>query len=666
MKRLIPTLFISLILIASCNSRNQVKLEVAEIFGDNMVLQQEQKLPVWGTAETGKKVIVRFRDQLVETKVDEEGKWQVSLSPMIVDEPDSLIIESGKQKIIFENVLVGEVWLCSGQSNMEMNVACSWATVDNSAEEVANANYPEIRLFIVNRNTSVTLLNTLNTSGWKVCSPETVGDFSAVGYFFGREIYQTQNIPVGLIQSAWGGTVAEAWTSGESLKLMEAFAGSVEKLERSPQNSDTLKLKYEADYRAWLLETTVADAGIRGTDTIFSSFELDDSEWMTMEVPGMWEANEIGALDGVVWFRKIVNVPANQQGKNLMLTIAPPDDADETWFNGVKVGESAAWDVVREYAIPANIVKEGENLIAVRLSDFQGDGGFMGEDEDFSLSSNDGWKITFVGEWLCQIGFDNKVITVEPMKPDDPNRPTVLYNAMINPVIPYGIRGAIWYQGESNTGMAYQYRELFPTMINDWRKHWGIGDFPFLFVQLAGFMPRNKQPVEDPWAELREAQLMTLSLPNTAMAVTIDIGDAKDVHPANKQDVGKRLAFAARNTVYSEDIPFSGPVYSKMKKEGNKIKLEFDFVYDGLSTKDGGKLTGFAIAGTDKVFHWAIAKVVGNKVVVYSKKVKMPIVVRYGWSSNPDCNLINSAGLPASPFRTDDWPGQTAPDEMRE
>ena len=656
---------IFLALIAGCKAKMNSRLEMLPIFGDNMVLQQGQKVPVWGLSSPGVKVTVKFANQIVETKAGEDGKWKAIFEPLSPGKPDSLIVESDTLKKVFKNVLVGEVWLCSGQSNMEMNVACTWAKVNNSEEEVASANYPDIRLITIEHNMSVVPVDTIITNGWEICSPETVAKFSAAGYFFGREIHKNRNVPVGLIQSVWGGTVAEAWTSGETLKLMKDFAGTVEKIENMPANKDSLNKQYEKDYQQWLEETAQADAGIEGKDTIFASPGLNDSNWTPITVPGMWEGTQIGAIDGVVWYRKKVTVPANQVQKNFTLDLLPPDDYDETWVNGVKVGESKQWDVIRHYKVPSNVIKAGENVIAVRLSDPQGNGGFMGKAKDFILSNDGGWKTNLSGTWVCKLGFDKRIIKIKLLKPDDPNRPTVLHNAMINPIAGYGIKGAIWYQGESNTGMAFQYRELFQKMITDWRNKWQEGDFPFIFVQLAAFNPKNAEPVEDAWAELREAQLMALKLPNTGMAVAIDIGDGNNIHPSNKQDVGKRLALAALKVAYNEDIPYSGPIYKSMAVNGNTAIIDFDCVFQGLATSDGKKLKGFSIAGDDKKFYWTDAKIVDNKVVVSSPKVSNPKSVRYAWSGNPECNMVNSAGLPASPFRTDDWPGLTVPDEMK-
>ncbi len=645
-------------MVASC-MEEPYSLETAQIFTDNMVLQQGAEVPIWGVTKAGKTVDVTYGTLSAKAEADENGKWLVRLPKLSLGKPDSLVVSSGKQRKVFRNVVVGEVWLCSGQSNMEMSVGCTWARVNDSEKEVSEANYPDIRLFTVNRGTSFSPVDTLSSKGWLVCTPETVADFSAVGYFFGREIHKTQNVPVGLIQAAWGGTIAEAWTSAETLKNLQDFTQIVEQIENLPTDKESLAKRYEQDNELMYAEMAKADPGIKGEDTLFAAADLDVSGWIKMKIPGMWEQTEVGAFDGAGWFRMSVNVPKSQLGKDLVLSVAPPDDADQTWFNGVKVGESKEWKVVRKYKIPAKLVKEGKNIITVRLLDFQGDGGFMGTKDDFTLSSADGWSVNYAGEALFALGYNKQDVKTLPLALGNPNIPTVLYNAMLKPIIPYSIKGAIWYQGESNVGKAYLYRTLFPAMITDWRKQWQQGDFPFLFVQLANYLQRNAEPMEDAWSELREAQLFALKLPNTGMAVTIDIGDGNDIHPANKQDVGLRLAFNARAKVYGEKISFSGPIYQSMQIDAGKIIVAFDHIYEGLKASDGGKLKGFAIAGEDKKFVWADAEVVEGKLVVSSPKVKNPVAVRYAWSPNPECNLVNSVNLPASPFRTDKWKGVT-------
>jgi sialate O-acetylesterase len=625
------------------------------LFSDNMVLQQQKEIPVWGIAPPRSKVSVEFRKQLVKTKADKNGKWIVRLKPETVGKNETLTIKCRNKKIECKNVAVGEVWIASGQSNMEVPMINNWGPVKNGVQEAANANYPDIRLFIVNRNTTIDPVDTIASDGWKPCSPETVKNFSAVAYFFGRELYNQLNVPIGLIESAWGGTVAEAWTSAESLELMEDFTGNIHKIKTLPRSTEGQKKQFEKDDFQRHIEMSRKDPGIMGKDTLFKMAALNDNGWSTINLPGLWENSSFGVFDGSVWFRKHVDLPLEMSRKKMVLNISSSDDFDEAWVNGVKVGQSGFWGDPRHYPIREGIAKYGDNVITIRVSDFQGAGGFNGKPEEFYLSGPDNFHLDISGEWLIHAGYNNRDIETLAIQPGDPNRTATLFNGMINPLIPYSFKGVIWYQGESNTGMAWQYRQLFPTLIKDWRNHWNAGDFPFYFVQLANHMKRNEQPVDDMWAELREAQTLALKQPNTGMAVAIDIGDAITIHPGNKQDVGKRLALWALNKNYQKEIPCSGPLYKSDQELGGKIIIRFDNVYNGLSTSDHGNPTGFAIAGEDKTFYWADAEIVGNTVVVSCKDVGNPVAVRYAWSSNPECNLINSANLPASPFRTDDW-----------
>lgn len=465
------------VLLVAPAARADVKLPA--LFSDNAVLQVGQELPFWGNAEPGEKVTVTVGDQTGNATADKDGKWSLRIKAISTPGPVEVKIE-GKNTITLKNVLIGEVWVASGQSNMEWEVRRS----NNAEEEIASAKHPKIRLFHVPRKIATEPQTDVDAQ-WVECSPEAIPNFSAVAYFFGRDLHKTLDRPVGLIESAWGGTVAEAWTSPEGLQG-------------------------EPDYQP-ILERAEAAAKAAATD---------------------------------------------------------------------------------------------------------------------------------------------------PKQANNPNRASVLYNGMLAPLIPYAIKGAIWYQGESNAGRAYQYRKLFPAMIRDWRKHWGEGDFPFLFVQLANFMDRVDEPRESAWAELREAQSMTLKLPKTGQAVIIDIGEAKNIHPKNKQDVGRRLALAAYRIAYDRDVEYSGPTFRSMDIQGNKITLHFDHADGGLVAK-GGELKGFAISGEEKKFHWADAKIDGDTIVVSSKEVEKPLAVRYAWADNPEANLYNKEGLPASPFRTDDYPGKT-------
>ncbi len=472
-------------------------------------------------------------------------------------------------------------------------------------------------------------------------------------------MYKDLKIPIGLIHTSWGGTIAEAWTSAEALKTMPDFVEPVKSIEAQASEPGDQMSAYKASLKKWNDSILNGDSGYSNGIAVWNNPNLNTSDWKTMKLPTLWEKAGYPKLDGIVWFRKKINIPSSMTGKDLMLHLGPINDQDITWFNGTQVGSLGGASQSRDYKIPASLVKAGENTLVVRVFDIGGNGGIYGKASQMSIEASNGKRISLAGSWLFKIGNDMKEIPSRPQSPESPNRPTVLYNAMLHPLIPYAIRGAIWYQGESNAGRAYQYRTLFPTMIKDWRAHWGEGDFPFLFVQLANWQKLQTKPVDDAWAELREAQLKTLALPNTGMAVAIDIGNPEDIHPKNKQEVGRRLALNAFKLVYGQDVVNSGPIYKSMAIEGNKIRLSFTHVDGGLVAHGGDKLKGFAIAGEDKKFVWADAKIDEKTILVWSNKIPHPVAVRYAWAINPICNLYNSAGLPASPFRTDDWKGIT-------
>lgn len=637
-------------------------LKLPAIFGDHMVLQCNMPVPIWGWAQPNEEVAVILKGRKpIVTKANEQGRWMVKLPPQPAGGPYELTIRTRKETIRFKDVLFGEVWICSGQSNMEWPVA--WA--QNAKQEIATANFPQIRFFVVEK--SIALEPQTDCKGkWVVCSPETIGGFSAVGYFFGREIHQRLKVPVGLIGTYWGGTPAEAWTDLKALESDPDFKPILERLPRDQETLKRLQEQYERSLAEWNQKVILKDPGNKGEGMGWAKPDFDDSDWATMELPRILERSM--NIDGAVWFRKVVNIPESWVGKDLVLSLGPIDDHDITYFNGERIGSTgpetpSSWTVPRRYKVPGRLVKPGANLIAVRVFDQLEYGGFTGLPDQMRLELAEGKTepISLAGVWKFKIEFarDASKLPPRPQPPINNWTPTGLFNAMVAPLIPYAIRGVIWYQGESNVGRAYQYRKLFPALINSWRKAWGQGDFPFLFVQLANYLGRRPEPTESAWAELREAQLLTLkTVPKTGMAVAIDIGEADDIHPRNKQDVGKRLALAALAIAYGQKIVYSGPIYRSMKIEGNRIRLFFDHVGSGLIAR-GERLVGFAIAGKDRKFVWANAKIEGNTVVVWSEQVPEPVAVRYAWADNPDCNLYNKEGLPASPFRTDDWPGVT-------
>ncbi|MCD6598287.1 MAG: 9-O-acetylesterase [Bacteroidales bacterium] len=617
------------------------------LFTDNMVLQQKQDIPIWGTAQSGGEIVVTFNEQQKKTIVNDNGKWEIVLSPVPAGGSYKLVI-SGEETHTISNVMVGEVWVCSGQSNMEMAVRNG----NNYEEEIANADFPNIRLFQVNHTTSYQPLDTINSNGWEECSPKTIPDFSAAAYYFGRKLFKELDVPIGLINSSFGGTPVESWISSKALKVIPEFREELEIMDSTleqAQNQDNFQA--ELKLRAEIIKR--GDIGYLKGKPNWNNPDLDVADWDTMDLPIKWEKAGYPDLDGIMWFRKEINIPASMIGTDLIMSLGPINDYDITWFNGVKVGSIIDANIPRDYIIPMSLVKPGKNVIVIKVEDVGYSGGIWGKANQMFITNNSGKKISIAGEWLYKIGFDRKVLGPKQ------HIPTVLNNAMIHPLIPFAIQGAIWYQGEANAGRAHQYQTLFPVMIKDWRSQWNQGDFSFLFVQLANFNELQTELKDDDWAELREAQLMTLSLPNTGMVVTIDIGNAKDIHPKNKQDVGKRLALNALAEVYGKDIPYSGPMYNSMEVEENKIRLKFNNTNAGLKIKESNQLKGFAIAGEDKKFVWAEAKIEDNEVVVWNTKIKNPVAVRYAWAANPICNLFNGADLPASPFRTDDWKGIT-------
>lgn len=627
------------------------KVILPAVFSDYMVLQQKTDAAVWGKAAPGKTIEISttWSSKRYTAKTGADGNWKIKVATPAYGGPYAMTISDGEPTILM-NILIGEVWVCSGQSNMEMPLA-GWGKINNYQQEVEQARYPAIRLLQVEHVSSNSPLTDAKVAngGWKPCIPQYVAEFSSVAYFFAREIYKKTGIPIGLIHTSWGGTVAEAWTSAETLQKRADFTEALAQVRSSGPES---KKEYVAKLTAWNQLVTAKDKGYNQGVPVWSAQNVNTSDWAEMKIPAYLE-NALPDLDGVVWFQRKVVIPERMAGKSLKLNLGPVDDNDITWFNGVKVGETNGYNVDRTYTIPANLVKAGENILTVRVFDGSGGGGIYGKPDLLNLVDGAGKKISITGNWKYSVGLDLKNIAPIPVSNDGPNRPAVLFNAMIHPFIQYSIRGAIWYQGESNAQRAHQYRTLFPAMVTDWRAKWKQGDFPFYFVQLANYMKPAVKPVASAWAELRDAQLQTLVLPQTGMAVAIDLGDAEDIHPKNKQEVGRRLALIALAKDYGYKTPYSGPVYESQKISGSAITISFKQADKGLRTHENDELNGFAIAGKDQVYYWAKAVIQGNRVVVSSTEVKNPVSVRYGWGNNPVANLYNGAGLPASPFRTD-------------
>ena len=647
MKKLISVTVFTVVLILLSTGISEADVRLPRIFSSHMVLQQEQAIPVWGWASPRERVTVTLGNTTQRTTADKSGKWKVTLPAMKYGGPYTMTVK-GRNTLTFTDILVGEVWICSGQSNME------WPLVStlNAEEEIATANFPELRLFTVPRKISSLPLDDLDAGEWNVCSPQSVERFSAIGYLFGRQLHQDLKVPVGLINSSWGGTVAETWISGETISKDPDFARPLEQLKNFDMKSfeEEKKAKFRKIFNGDFPEE---DLGMENGKPKWHVSDLNDGNWNTLQVPKYWEAQGFAEVDGIGWYRKEITLTEEQSNAQVTLHLGKVDDSDITWVNGIEIGRTEGlYSKERIYTIDSKYLKPGRNMLVVRVNDTGGNGGIWGEPNDQFLAIGKE-KVDISGDWKFRI---SKAV-IGPLTVGPNTFPTLLFNSMIHPILPYPIRGAIWYQGESNADRAKQYQRIFPALITDWRNHWKVGDFPFLFVSLANFTAPPQTPGESEWAELREAQTKTLALPNTGMAVTIDIGEEKDIHPRNKQDVAKRLALNAMKIAYGKELLHSGPLFRSADFSGGKATVTFDHAGDGLVAHDRyGYVKGFTLAGKDGVHHWAQARIKGeNQVEVTCDKVPAPAAVRYGWANNPDdVNLYNSAGLPANPFRTDE------------
>jgi sialate O-acetylesterase len=626
----------------------QSQIRLPRLVSDGMVLQRDSLVDIWGWAAKGEKISIQFIDSTYRAATDSAGRWSIPLARHQAGGPYVMHI-SGSNEIVIHNILYGDVWVCSGQSNMELSMK-RVRPIYRSV--IAGSMNEYIRQFSVPQKYDFNKPDdNLQGGAWVSANPETVLNFSAVAYFFGRELYDRYKVPIGLINTSLGGSPAEAWMSEDALKSFPHYAREAQRF----KDSLLIKEIEESDSKrinAWYNESSQKDLGNQGSHRRWTDPAFDASNWAAMEIPGSWANAKIGPVNGVVWFRKQFDVPRTIVGKPAKLILGRIVDADSAFINGVFVGTVSYQYPPRRYDIPASLLKEGANTIVVRIISNTGKGGFV-PDKLYEIATQTD-TIDLKGKWRYRLG-----AKMEPLASQTFIRwkPLGLYNAMIAPLLKYRIKGVVWYQGESNADRPVEYRTLFPALIEDLRKNWHEGEFPFLFVQLPNFMEARPEPSESNWAMLREAQLKTLFVPNTAMAVTIDIGEWNDIHPLNKLDVGRRLALAAEGVAYGDNaVVYSGPAFQSMSRGGDKIILSFSSVGGGLVAKGGGSLKYFAVAGADRKFVWAHATIEGDKVVVSSDQVPTPVAVRYAWADDPEgANLYNKEGLPASPFRTDDW-----------
>ncbi len=634
----------------SCITLVNAQIKLPALVSDSMILQRDTPVTIWGWSMSGEDVTVSFKDLSFKAKPNVNKRWEVKLPATNAGGPYNLTISAGKSNVKVNEILFGDVWLCSGQSNMGFTMQ---ELVLKYPNDLKNSDNNFIREFLVGRQSSFEPKET-TTGLWKRSCPANIGRFSAVAHYMAINLYEKYHIPIGIIHSSWGGTPAQTWTSIEGLQEFPFYLDKFKVFQDSTFR-DSIAKRDKAITDKWVQQIRENDKGFTDLEKSWNNIDINTADWHTMKVPNYWD--KYGAKDvfGVVWVRKEITLTKSMIEHSAILNLGLIDDADTTYFNGEKVGNSLNKSTLRRYNVPARLLKEGVNVIAIRIVNTDGLGGFMPE-KDCKLVL-DKQEIDLRGDWKYQIGVSGKALPVASFTKFQ-DQPTALYNGMIAPLKSYTIKGAAWYQGESNSSRYGEYKHLLTAMITDWRKKFAQGDFPFLIVQLANFMQPNNEPSESNWAGLRNAQLLTSQdVPNCGLAVTIDIGDTYNIHPLNKSDVGKRLALAAEKIAYQDkDVVFSGPTYTSMQIKNHKIILSFTNIGSGLFAKDTAGLRQFAIAGADRKFVWANATIEKDKVIIESNAVENPVAVRYAWADNPvGCNFYNKEGLPASPFRTDNW-----------
>ena len=630
---------------------------VHSLFTNDMVLQRDVKAPIWGWSSPGDRIMVTVDGKQTgqPAVAGKDGKWMTKIGPFPAGGPHTLTVEGTTRKATFTNVLCGDVWLCSGQSNMNWPVRLA----TNALEEIKQANYPHIRSFTVGFFPSLVPMK-VPAGGGEVCTPEFARNFTGVGYFFAREIHKTQKLPIGIIHSSVGATYAEAWISREALQKHMPYDFPKELAEvKAAAGEEAEEYDYFGAVEKWVAAVDPRSA----RQKYMSAIDLN-TDWLDIEVPKSWKEAGLPNFDGLVWFRRWIDVPEGWKGQDLRLQLSTINDLDVTWFNGSLIGCNQLKGIPRNYVVDGNLVKPGKNLLVVAILNKEGAGGFCSAAANMVVGPATGGDklLRLAGTWKAKAATASKDIAVPFPAPKvrDYKTITAMHNGMIAPLEPFAIKGVLWYQGEANGPRWLQYRRLLPTLIADWRERFQVGDFPFLIVSLPSYNPQQTKPVEPGWAEIRESQWRTARrVPNTGLAMTIDIGDPKDIHPRNKQEVGRRLALTARQLVYGEKaLVCSGPEFTEMQIEppkGDRIRLYFKHIGGGLMIKPGDKkLTGFVVAGPDKNFVWANAIIDGDTIVVSAPDVPAPRYVRYGWAWNPIVNLYNKEGLPAITFRTDE------------
>ena len=623
----------------------QNRIILPALVSDGMVLQRSEKIRIWGKAAPESELRLTFLEKQYGTATSAEGEWEITLNNLEPGGPFRMMIECNNEELIIHDIMVGDVWVLGGQSNMQIPVR---RTLDLFADEVKDAFCPGIRSFLVPMVYDFHgPREELSGGSWISVTPDTIYDFSAIGYFFARKVYEKYKIPIGLLFTAIGGTPAEAWISEKTLMRFGRFEELLTLCKDDSYVNGTMK-REELQNNLWYRELEEKDAGLKDPPGPWYIDDCDLSDWKEIEVPLSFEGTELEKIKGgAIWFKKEIIVPGSMLKGPAKLVLGTVIDADDTYLNGVRIGGTGYLYPPRRYEIPEGLLREGRNTITVRLLVTQNIGGFV-TDMPYALRAN-GQELPLSGIWSYKIG---AITRAQQPTTFFQYKPTGLYNGMIYPLRKYAIKGVLWYQGESNDSYPYGYKEIFEAVITDWRKIWNIGTFPFLYVQLANYCPWRKEPEVSSWARLREEQRKALEVPETGMVVTIDKGMYNDLHPWDKKSVGERLALWAFHIVFGEDIVCSGPIYDYMEKEGTVLRLHFKHIGGGLITQ-GDRVNTLEICGEDGVFYPAEATIELDTLVVTCKRVKAPAHVRYGWLNNPEtANLYNIEGLPASPFTT--------------
>lgn len=637
-------LFTGLLLLFCCPN-SEAKIIVSRLISNNMVLQRGISARIWGTANPQEKITIEFKGRRYQTHCSKDGAWLIMLAPAEAGGPYMLTIKGRDEMLKINNLLVGDVWVCSGQSNMEFAVS----GVFNAAKELAAATDSGIRQFKVPKANADVPASLLSGGEWKSSSPATTAEFTAVGYFFAREMRKAHpDVPIGLINASWGGSRIEAWLSNTGF----GWKGLAD-LQKYHEDERVRRINLLKAKNDWL--PTQNDAGIEDGKPVWIATDYDDTKWKEWNVPGWWWGNGLEFFGGVLWMRKSFDLPADVAASHIALSLGYFDDCARVWMNGHLIDSANDRSgKVRRYLVPVKYLQAGKNTITLQVTNLDATGGVYGDKESMKINA-DFFQLSLAGSWKYRIGNFAYRAQSQPL-----TTPVGLYNGMVSPLTNFTVGGVLWYQGEQNAPdvpTAFKYREQLQSLVKDWRVQFCNAALPFVVVQLPNFNKAVQMPSPSNWGVLRESQSRVLQLPHTALVNTLDLGDADDIHPRNKQDVGKRVALAVQKLVFNKAETDVGPVYRSMQIIGDSVKVTFNTTASKLIAKDKyGYVTGFAIAGADKKFVWAKAKITGNMVVVWSDEVKAPLNVRYGWANNPaDASLYSNNMMPAFPFRTDDW-----------